>query len=195
MFKRFLFLTLLMFTVVSFARTKDEVRKDLVAWNTRYWNFANTPEYRKFESEIMNKDTAYQEARKAETAALTARTDFINAEMSKTPEGKAIVEARIAADKEFMESRGEARKEAAEKQRKALAAWNDYARKNNCSSWSNEGYREVQNNFVRLNRARIKAGVDAMAKSDNPEAQAMAKSYQEIETKIAQLNEELKTAE
>lgn len=196
MFKRLLILLLLVSSVVSFARTREEIQKELAPLNSKYWNFSYTSEYSNFEKEIMMKDAAYAAAKKAETEASKARAAFIDAEMSKTPEGKALVDARIAADKAVAEAEtNEARKAAAAKQRQARIDCNNFTRKNNLTAWGNEAYRKVQLNLVNSTKARLNAGLAALENSGNAEAKAFAQSYKDLEAKIMQLREELKKAE
>lgn len=195
MFKRALTLLLLVLSVVSFARTKDEINKELAPLNAQFWRFPHSPEYKKFEPAIMVKDAAYVEAQKAENAAIAARTAFVDAEMNKTPEGKALVDARIAAEKALAEADESTKVEAAAAQRKANSEWSTFARKNNCMDWKNPEFRKLEMDFRAKSTARINAGVEAMLKSDNAEAKSFAQGYKDLQVKIAQLREELKTAE
>lgn len=195
MFKRALTLLLLAMTVVSFARTKDEINKELGPLNRKVWTFPYSKEYKKYETEIMQKDAAYVEAQKAEAVAVAARSAYFDTEMSKTPEGKALVDARVAADKALAAADEASKVAAAAEQRKAAGTCSAYIRTNKLMNWGNPEFRKLEMDFRAKNRARINAGVEAMLKSDNAEAKAFAQDYKDTVAKIAQLREELKTAE
>lgn len=195
MFKRGLTLLFLGLTVAAFARTKEEIQKELAPLTAKYWQFPHSADFRKFEESVMLKDAAYVAAQKAENDAAAARTAFVDKEVSKTPEGKKLVDDRIAAEKALAEADEATKVEAAAANRAALAAYNDYVRKNNCTDWRNDEFRKLEMDFRNKSIAKINAGVEAMLKSDNAEAKTFAQAYKDLLAKMAQLREELKTAE
>ena len=194
MLKKALALLLMMSAVAAFARTKEEIQKELAPLNVKYWHFSSTKEYSQYEKDIMMKDADYVAAKKAETEAIAARAAFIDAEMSKTPEGKKLVEARIAAEKALDAATGGDRNTALAALRKARTDCNNYSREKELTAWSNEAYRKVHLAMMNSNKVRLNAGLAALENSGNAEAKAFAQSYKDLEAKIMQLREELKTA-
>jgi len=166
-----LFLTITMLGVVSLVSAQGTglTREILMAEKKVHQKVYTDLRNKQFNSmlkKFCSDDPAYLEAKKCEATAMAARADYINDEVSKTQEGKVLVDAyRALLEKKKTDKT--VGKQVVEARKKVDA----YVRKSDITSKSNEAYSAVYESVDAAKKNSYEAAFNALDASSDPVVQ------------------------